>query len=698
MQYTNKQRRTTMVRTSAFTMSRTMYSVMVLAILSSGILFAQDIVNTGTFTNNSGGTIKIQGSFTTTQSTYGGTVEFYGTTQTVPALTYSNLKATGSTGSKTFGGSTAVTGDITVNQTSGGFVLSASDTLDLQKITTVPVTVTSGAFNVSAGTTKYATGAQVIFGTTYGNLITSSGNKTTSGAVTVSNGKTLTNSVTVDFGSNAFTGTGATFSNAGGTLQSAGAVTLGSGTTVNGAFVYNAASGSQTIADATYSGTLSLSGNGTKTVGDVNLTGTYSVAGGARTYNGTFTYGAAGTQTIVGESYNNLTLSGAGTKSVNGTVAVASALTASAPVSIPVTTTLQLGASATASFTSDLTVDGTYSANAASATTTFSGAAQTISGSASSISFTNLTLSGSAAKTSSLTLNVAGTFTPTRGIDMGATAVLNITNTLPAAVGSFGSLEMVKGSMKRAIATSGTAYTFNDSATSATFTAATITDFTVKVEPGVNPTGYAATSHVNRKVTVSYTGWSAGSAALTVGYLNSEKPSQNENKLRFFKGVGVKLSTGSAATKTASSASSWGAITLAGITFGSSTAVNAQLPSGTEVIMSNSGATIISIAAADWNAASTWDENIIPTSGDDVEINHAVTVNANASASTLLVNASKSLTLGTAPTILTVSGAATNNGTITVGSGTTLKVASSGSGILTNTGSITNDGTVQIGN
>ncbi len=694
----HSQRRNTMLRISAISIRRKMFSLMMLALVSSGILSAQNIVNTGTFTNNSAGTLKIKGTFTSSQASYGGTVEFTGTVQSVPALTYSNLKATGASGSKTFAGSTTVSGDITVNQSSGGFVLAAAtDTLSLSKLTTVPVTVTSGSFDVSAGTTKYSNGAQVVFGTTYGNLITSGGNKTTSGTVAVSSGKTLTNSVILDFGSNAFTGTGATFANSG-TLQSAGTVTLGSGATVNGTFSYNAGSGSQSVADATYSGTLSLSGAGTKTVGNVNLTGTYSAAGGARTYDGTFSYAASGAQTIIGDTYDSLSLSGSGTKTVSGTAVIGTNLTASVAVSVPNATTLQLAASATASFSDNLAVDGTYSGNASGATTIFNGGAQTISGAASSLSFTNLTLSGTAAKTSQLTLNVAGTLTPTRGIDMGSTAVMNITNTAAGAVGTFGSLEMVKGTMKRAVATNGAKYAFNDSATGVTFTGATITDFTMKVEPGVNPTGYTAATHVNRKVTTSYTGWSAGTAAITVGYLNAEKPSQDENKTRFFKGAGVKLATGSAAVRTAAGTTAWGAIALSGITSGVSAAANAQLPTGTELIMSNSGASLISIAAADWNTSTTWDEGYVPTINDDVEINHNVSINANGSASTLLVNASKTLTLATNGTILTVNGATTNNGSVAVGTGTTLKAANSGTGTFTNAGTVTNDGTVQVGN
>lgn len=688
-QFTRITKDTTMERTTGTTSRLRNSAALFLILLIAGITQAQNLVNTGTFTNNSGGTIKVKGTLTAGQSSFGGTVEFYGAAQTVPALTYTNLKATGTSGNKTFAGNTTVTGDITVNQTSGGFVLAAAtDTLTLSKTTTVPVTITSGTFDVSAGTTKYANGAQVLYGTTYKNLIASGGSKTTSAALIIASGGTLTNSGTVDFGSNAFTGTGATFANTD-TLKFAGAVTLGSGTTVNGAVSYYSGA-AQTIANATYSNALLLSGAGAKSVGNVTIGGTYTVAGGARTYDGTVTYNASGAQSIAGDTFDSLALSGSGTKTFASTTTIGTALTSFVPVAV--SGTLTIGTNAVATLSDNLSVNGTLSANQSGATVNFNGGAQTISGSAGSINFTNLTLSGSAAKTASIGLNVAGTFTPTRGIDMGATAVLNITNAAAAAVGSYGSLEQVKGTMKRAVNTNGTFYTFNDSATGATFAGATITDFSLKVEPGVNPTGYAVATHANRKVTASYTGWSAGSATLALGYLNGEKPSVDENKLRFFKGnSSTKLSTGSAAVRTAASSTSWGSVSLAGVTSG-------FLTSGTEVIMANSGAALITIADnADWNNTGTWDEGYVPTSNDDVEINNTgITVSGNAFASTLQINASKALNVNGAN--LTVNGNATNNGTLTVGAARQVQVGASGTGTLNNTGTVTNNGTVIVGN
>ena len=100
---------------------------------------------------------------------------------------------------------------------------------------------------------------------------------------------------------------------------------------------------------------------------------------------------------------------------------------------------------------------------------------------------------------------------------------------------------------------------------------------------------------------------------------------------------------------------------------------------------------------ADWNTAGSWDEGYVPTATDDVEINHTgITISSNAVAATLVINASKSLSVNGAN--LTVSGNATNNGTVTVSASRQFQVGSSGTGTLNNTGTVTNDGTVLVGN
>ena len=56
-------------------------------------------------------------------------------------------------------------------------------------------------------------------------------------------------------------------------------------------------------------------------------------------------------------------------------------------------------------------------------------------------------------------------------------------------------------------------------------------------------------------------------------------------------------------------------------------------------------ATITSAQSGDWNTASTWTGGVVPTSEDDVQIGHAVTVAANFQANTITVGATGSLTV-----------------------------------------------------
>ena len=54
-------------------------------------------------------------------------------------------------------------------------------------------------------------------------------------------------------------------------------------------------------------------------------------------------------------------------------------------------------------------------------------------------------------------------------------------------------------------------------------------------------------------------------------------------------------------------------------------------------------ATINSAQAGDWNTASTWDSGTVPTLADSVVIKHAVTIKANASASSITIDTGGSL-------------------------------------------------------
>ncbi|UPT68428.1 MAG: PKD domain-containing protein [Sphingobacteriales bacterium JAD_PAG50586_3] len=115
--------------------------------------------------------------------------------------------------------------------------------------------------------------------------------------------------------------------------------------------------------------------------------------------------------------------------------------------------------------------------------------------------------------------------------------------------------------------------------------------------------------------------------------------------------------------------------------------------------------TITSIATGIWDATTTWDCGCIPGAGDAVIINtgHNVTLSGANAALSLQINSTGALT-GAGSNSLTVSGALTNNGTIT-GNGNAITIAAgvTNGGTINTTGStitvgtnITNNGTINV--
>jgi len=692
-------------RASAFWILKRLI-VLILALSdTAAVCYSQDMVNSGTINNTGGGVIRIKGSMSTAgQSTYSGKVTFYGAAQTIPAATFDTLITNGS-GAKTLSsGKTVVLNNIIDSAGTITLTASASDTLELQKQGAVPITVVSGSVSANTGAVvSYTQPNQVIYGTNYSRLSVSGGGvkKTTSGAITVTNTlKIASASDSVDFGTNAFTGTGVTFANSG-VLQTQGSMTLGSTTTVNGTVAFNSSNPNQTVANAIYSGTLNVSG-GTKTIGDLTIGDQYVAAGGARTYTGTVRYGKAGDQTIVADGYSTLVLGGSGTKTFSGTTIIGSSLIDSVNTVIAFGTTTSLSSSSTAVFYNNLTTTGTFDASASGTTVTFAGGSQSISGT--SIAFNNLTLSGTAAKTSSVDLSVAGTFTPTRGINMGSTATLAITNSSTTAIGAYGGGEEVIGNLQRSISSTGSFYRFNNDSTGITFTTATPSSFTMRVDSGTAPYSYDASLTVNRKITASYSSWSSGTAALKLAYKYSERPTGGDDTLKIFKydgGITRGRITATKDYRKMATSSVYGTLTYSSIAPGTSYSSNTQMPSGSQVIMSlmNLSTIIYAGASGAWNVSGTWVGGLIPGLNDDVQIpaSYTVTATAPAEAASVAIAASGGLTLQSSLKIYT---SLTNSGTIDIRSGQMLQVAANGTGTLTNNSGATidNKGLIQIGN
>jgi hypothetical protein len=255
---------------------------------------------------------------------------------------------------------------------------------------------------------------------------------------------------------------------------------------------------------------------------------------------------------------------------------------------------------------------------------------------------------------------------------------LNITNSAAGAVGAFGSNEEVKGTLKRAVTTTGT-YTYNNEATTVEFATAAPTDLTLTVQPATNPTGYAAATHVNRNVTVAYTGaWSTGIATMKLGYVEAEKPGADENKVKFFEGSASsanKIATGNAPSRVAAGPGSFGTIQLVGIrpTGATGGILAAQVATGSEIVMSNIATAFMTMANdQNFSNGATWDEGVAPTTADDAQISHSgILVDAAAQVNLLTIDATKSITLSTGDL---TTGSVTNNGSITVDAGRTLNV------------------------
>jgi hypothetical protein len=245
----------------------------------------------GTVTVNAGATLKIGGTgdfpanYSTNTLNATSMVQYYGTDQSVTALTYGNLDIAGS-GTKTSGGAITVATNLTIGD---------------------GVTFSHGAYNLTI------TGTTTVGGGTSGNLTISStsGTKQFTGLVTISSGATWDNSINsaVNFR---------------GGITNNGTFTCGTG---NQTFTTNAQAlnGTLSIPNATVT-TITLTNNGTLTVGTAlggtggltnAATGTLNIGGTsgittltATAVGNTVNYtNATGGQTVIGTTYFTLTLS-----------------------------------------------------------------------------------------------------------------------------------------------------------------------------------------------------------------------------------------------------------------------------------------------------------------------------------------------------------------------------------------------------
>ncbi len=290
-----------------------------------------------TLTLSSGGMLKIGGTNGLptfgTYSLTGGTVEFYGTTQSIAAQTYGNLTISGSRGASN--------------------VTLASGTINISSTFNPSATFSSGNYLTSGNTVNYnGSGAQTISAFNYNNLTSSS-----SGSRTLASSGTIGIKGNFNTGTNSYTITGSTIDFNGGGMQTIPAFNYYNLTSSNSGDRILAPSGIIGIVNVftqgtnfftTSGSTIDFNGSGSQTIpsftyfnltcsniGSRILDNTATIyieeifTPGANSYTvtgSTVEYMSTSAQTIAGFDYNNLTIAGNGTKTASDDISVSGIL------------------------------------------------------------------------------------------------------------------------------------------------------------------------------------------------------------------------------------------------------------------------------------------------------------------------------------------------------------------------------------
>lgn len=316
----------------------------------------------------------------------------------------------------------------------------------------------------------------------------------------------------------------------------------------------------------------------------------------------------------------NLTITGTGSE-LDGNITIGSGTTDG-------TLTLESGSDLTLSGTGN-TNSGTINADCGSTITYDGTAAQTIMAAAGSTApgagqYGNLTLSGSN-KTADGNVDVCNTFTlnGAYNLDMQPTVndhnytltMLNGQTATPSAV-TYGSTGEVVGQM--AWNNMGTTErTFNNANTRVAITDGTGASLTLNSQPGTAPTGYAATTDVNRKVSV-VSATNVNTVDLSIGYIQGEEPTGfTYLNARLFDNGGTTLADqikGSYTTPTSTNS----VIAVDGVTFGTGD-MNYEVGNDL-VIRAKEHLDVIAINNGRWTNQNVWMDGVLPKAGDNVYI------------------------------------------------------------------------------
>jgi hypothetical protein len=430
---------------------------------------------------------------------------------------------------------------------------------------------------------------------------------------------------------------------------------------------YNGTSGNQTIAgENTGNGTgyysLVLDGGSTKEVASgstVTVSNTFTLqnTSGALTNNGTVTLNNTAASTADANITNNGTWNFSGTGTFASTADFTNSATG-AGGGVYVNSgagnvtfnnfannngAFQLASGTTVFMNGNFTqTGGTITFDCAS-NFHYSGGAQTILGNGASFaSYGNLFLVGTGPKTAGGNVYVCNNLNVSQEVDMAPGAndyILTMLNTGGSAAASYSGNVEVRGKFRWQNLTPGTNYTFNNANTQVTFSAAP-TWFQLDVRQQTTPTNlnnFQNTTDIKRSITANFTGTGTISS-LSLYYEDSDKDGTfngDENKMRFAEGYSNAANhqklvrSGATYTRNVSAAPKY--VTYSG---GSGPGINLiassgggtvnELSDGSNILLTTTPMTIISVTNGRWTNPGTWDVGLVPTADDDVEIRHVV--------------------------------------------------------------------------
>jgi hypothetical protein len=599
-----------------------------------------------TLTINAGGSLSVTSDLTDSTGTLntmvafptvGGTVSLLGGTvgytaagaQNVSPQSYNNLALSGG-GAKTFSGTTSIAGDFTIGGTA-----------------TATTTGTTIVFN--------GTSSQAIAATTYNNLtINGSGTKSIASDTTTVGGTLTLTAGTLAVGSN--------------TLRLNGNVTATSGLLTSqaaGTVSYNQSSAGQSVLAANYGNlTFSAFAKTLPSSGTVGIAGTFTPGAASHTVTGsTIEFNGAGAQTVPATSYNNLTISGnrggaTVTLANGGTIQVAGTFTPSA-------TSVIFG-----------TTGNTFVYNGSSTQTS------------PAFAFNNLAISNASGVTLAGVDSVYGTLT--LGSNIITTGSYRVSMGPSGTVSSGGGF--VNGNLQKYVSTSpgtmsfevgvGTTYTPINSITFGTVSSAgnIIASSTSSEHPQIGSSTINATKSVNRYWTLAngspapaFDTYSAVFNFLA-GEVDGGANTSNFIVSRYAATTWTLPTTG---TKNATNTQATGITGLGDFAIGE--------PSAGVTKTWDGGA-----STNNWGDGNNWSPDGVPTSGDNVNLDGANTINVNVGAS------ANTLTLGNSGLVLTVQSgySLTVAGNLIMNSGT-LDLQNTGSAFPSVTGTVTlNGGTI----